>query len=203
METQSFSNSMQLAPQPAPRQPGHNRIRRIVFFSFTLLLGIVLGAIAVLLVELAISGDGQILTTAQPPSNSDIIVQAGINYITHLVDKELLASGMLNPSNVQVMMASGDQITINRDDEIIFGVTRHFSIVVEPLISSCQLQMQVIRADVAGIPVTGLVANFQTRINQSLLAKPDSLPAGFEYCKTSVRTDPKDGLFITYSAKPV
>jgi hypothetical protein len=203
METQSFSNSMQLAPQPATQPPGRNRIRRSLFFSFTLLLGIVIGAIAVLLVESAISGDGQILATAQPPSSSDIIVQAGITYVTHLVDKELRASGMLTPSNVQVMMASGDQITISGDDEIIFGVTRHFSIVVQPLIRACQLQMQVIRASLAGIPVTGLVANFQGRINQELQAKPGGLPAGFEYCKTSVRTDPKDGLFITYSAKPV
>ena len=203
METQSFSNSMQLAQHATPRHAGRNRMRRSVFFSFALLSGIVLGAMAVLLGEVALAGDGQMLATAQPPSSSDIIVQVSVNYVSHLVDKELRASGMLNPSNVQVMMASGDQITVNGDDEIIFGVTRPFSIVVQPLIRACQLQMQVIRASLAGIPVTGLVANFQGRINQELQAKPGGLPAGFVYCKTRVRTDPKGGLFITYSAKPV
>jgi hypothetical protein len=143
------------------------------------------------------------LATPQATQGGDIVIQVGVAYVTHLVDRDLKASGLVNASNVQVTMAQGDLLTINGDEQIAFGITRPFTIVVQPLIHSCQLQMHVISANLAGIPVTQLVANFEGSVNQELVSKAGSLPSGFVYCKTNVHTDARNGLFITFSAKPV
>lgn len=203
MDAQHTSNSVQKVQPSAPKQPRSGSIQRIVLPTSLFLLGIVFGMFALLTAALYISGERHVLPTTKPPQGSDIVVQVGIRYITHLVERDLQASGLVNASNVTVTMVQGDQMTINGDEQLFLGVTRPFSIVVQPTISSCQLEMHVIKADLAGISITGFVANFEGRVNQELLAKSGSLPGGFEYCKTSVRTDPQEGLFITFSAKPL
>ena len=130
------------------------------------------------------------------------MVQAGPAYITHLVDRGLRNSGMLNASHVLVTFERGDRMIITGDDQIAFGFSGHFTIVVQPLIASCGLKIHVLQANLAGIPVTGFVATFEDQVNQQLQSKPTTLPSGFVYCETSVRTDPQ-GLYLTISAKPV
>jgi len=109
---------------------------------------------------------------------------------------------MLNASHVQVTFERGDRMIINGDDQIALGFTGHFTIVVQPLIASCRLKIHVLQANLAGIPITGFVAMFEDQVNQQLQSKPATLPSGFVYCETSVRTDPQ-GLYLTVSAKPV
>jgi hypothetical protein len=186
---------------PLPQQPRRSRKRQLIIPAITFLAGITFGLVAVLIFLLGISGDRQSVSTPLPPQTSDLVAQAGRAYITHLVERDLRASGMGNVQNVQVTLEKGDQITIEGDDQLVV-FTRHFVIVVQPFIEDCQLKMRVLHADLAGIPITGFVASFEGRINQELQAKSGSLPSGFEYCKTSVRTDPQ-GLYITFSAKPL
>ena len=200
---QESNSTVKLVPQPASQLP--RRIqpwRHIIIPGITFLLGLVCGMIAILLFALSISGNGQVLTTPSPPGSSDIIVQVGPAYITHIVERDLRSSGLVNTQNVQVTLERGDQMTINGDERVLLGFTGHFTIVVQPLVDSCQLKMHVLHADIVGIRVTKFVANFESRTNQRLQNDSSNLPSGFEYCKTSVRTDPQ-GLYITYSAKPV
>ncbi len=176
-------------------------IRRIGISIITFLLGLVIGVMAVVIFLLAISGDGRVLPSSLPPSSSDITVQVGPMFLTHLVEKELPASGIGGVQNVQVTLVRGDQVAISGDTHIILNLTRRFTIVLQPLINACQLKLHVLHADVAGITVTEFAANFENRINQQLQSNSSNLPAGFVYCKTGVRTDPQ-GLYITFSAKP-
>jgi len=212
MDTQSVAKTRKLPPEPPPQRPRWGRLRtglrsrtgRIITLSAALLLGIVLGIVATIFFALFIGGGTRpVLATPQTSSGGDIIIQVGIVYITHLVDKDLHATGLVNASNVQVTMAQGDLMNINGNEEIAFGFTRPFTIIVQPLISNCQLHMHTVSANLAGIPVTSLVANFESTINQELQSKNGTLPSGFVYCKTNVRTDAHAGLFITFSAKPV
>ena len=213
MDTRSLAArpTRRLPSEPSPRKPRsgnlrawlRSRVRRIVTLSVVLLVGIVVGIVSTILFALSIGGSRPMLSNPSQTQSGDIVIQVGIAYITHLVAKDLQASGMVNASNVQVTMVQGDLMNINGDDDIAFGITRPFTIVVQPLVHNCQLQMHIVSANLAGIPVTSLVANFEGRINQELQSKSGTLPSGFIYCKTSVRTDPQNGLFITFSAKPV
>ena len=196
----SQRRTVKLAPEPAAQKPRRMLRRRFVIPSITFLLGIVLGVMAI--VVYAFSAHGSALSTPQPPASSDIMLQAGPAYITHLVDRGLRGSGIANASNIHVTLQSGDQMTINGDYDIAFGFTRHFTIVLQPLIVSCQLKIHVLQADLGGIPITRFVATFEEQINQQIQSRPTTLPAGFVYCETSVRTDPQ-GLYLTVSAKPV
>lgn len=214
--------SQPLQPQPVPppvreptpprRRPARSRswlgsrTGRIVLPSVALLLGILIGSGGLLLYALSIAGEGKVLVTPLPPSGADIVVQVGPAYITHLVDRNIRSSDLPGDvSNVRVQLARGDQMTITGDDQLgVLGVavTRHFTVVVQPAVGGCQLQMHILRADMGGIPVTGFVATFEGKINQDLKVNPDGLPKGFTYCTVAVRTDPK-GMFVTYSAKPI
>ena len=211
MDTQSLAKTRKLPPEPTLRPPRLGRLRswlsgctgRVITFSIALLLGIVLGIGATLIFALSIGGSRPVLPTSQTSQEGAIIIQVGISYTTQLVDKDLQATGVVNASNVQVAMAQGDLMTITGDEAIAFGFTRPFTIVIQPVISHCQLQMHTVSANLAGIPVTTLVANFENTINQELQSKNGTLPSGFVYCKTNVRTDAHAGLFLTFSAKAV
>ena len=180
------------------------RTGRIVVPFTALLLGIFLGVLGLLLYALAISGDQPLIATPPPPTVGNIIVQADSTYLTHLVEQNLRAAGMPgNIRNVRVNLVYGAQMTITGDDQLSLlgiGVTRQFTLVVQPYVSSCNLQMHVIHADVSKIPVTGLVSAFENSVNQQLRAK-SPLPQGFTYCATGVRTEP-GAIFITYTATP-
>ncbi len=196
--------TIKLPPEPTlpPQQARTKRILRFLIPLIALLLGLVLGVTGVMLYLLAISGNNSVLATPLPPQTNDISAQAGPLYITRIVEKDLQASGMNGVSNVAVTLATGDQITIEGDNQILPGVSRHFTIVVQPVVEDCQLKMHILHADLSGIPITGFVSNFESEANQQLQNSPSNLPKGFVYCKTSVRTDPQ-GLYITISATPV
>src|SRR5579885_1243865 len=198
--------SLPLMPPPAPRWPYLKKLRgwlrsrtgRIVLPIIALILGIFLGIFSLILYGL--TGEGRLVIV--PSSNKgNLIVE---------VDKTLIAENLRNAStpgtieNVTVDLENGDLLTINGDDMFTMfgiGVSKHFTLIVQPYVQSCVLQIHVAHADVTGIPVTGFVQSFETSINQQLLKKPTGLPGDFSYCTTGVRTTTA-GLFITYSATP-
>src|SRR5579884_2065570 len=94
------------------------RTARIVVPAAALLLGIVLGILAMLFYALAISGDRPFIITPPPPSTGNIIVQVDTTYLTHLVDQNLRTAGLPGTiSDVRVSLASGTQMTITADDQ--------------------------------------------------------------------------------------
>ncbi len=198
-------------PQPAPSTPGFVRYRswmrsrtgRIVIPLVTLWVGMVLGIATLFLYGL--SGGGQIVIVPAS-TKGDIIVEIDRAFLTQLVTKNLRDSGMPGQiENVEVDLAQGDQMTVNGDDRFSLlgvGVTKHFTFVVQPYVSSCFLQIHVVHADFSSIPVTGFTQTFENNINKQLRKKPEGLPNGFQYCTTGVRTEPV-GMFVTYSARPV
>jgi len=213
MELPRLTGPSTLPPQLPPPKQRFAKIRawlrtrtgRIVVPSAALLLGLVLGVLVILLYALAISGDRPFIVTPPPPSTGNIIVQADTTYLTHLVEQNLRTSGLPGDiSDVRVKLVSGAQMTITGNDHFSLlgiGVTRQFSLVAQPYVSACNLQMHVIHADVSDIPVTGLAQTFESSINAQLQSA-SPLPQGFTYCATGVRTEP-DGMFITYSATPI
>ncbi len=197
-------------PSKSPLKPFFDHLRdwmrsrtgRIVIPLVALLLGIIVGIASLFLYGL--SGDGK--TVPVPgPGRTDISVVADRAYITSIVSTNLREAGLPGTvENVQVDLASGDQLTINADDTfnfLGFAFTKHFTVIVQPYIGNCALQVHVTHADLSSIPVTGFVSSFESSINQQLLQKPTDLPAGFQYCATGVSTQPA-GLLLTYSAIP-
>ncbi len=210
MKKQGQPLSTPLLPPPQPRFL--NKISawlrrwtwRIVFPLITWLIGLLMGFIILLLV--VVGGDGQLHATPKIPATGNIIVEADRTFLTHLVTQNLKTSGIPGTvKNVQVTLIHGDQMTITGDDEFsVLGIdmTRNFTLVVQPYVTSCVLQVHVVHADVGSIPVTGFVSMFETEINSQLRAKPQGLPTGFTYCTVGVRTE-TGGLFVSYSATPI
>lgn len=212
MSYQNRSPSMPLSSQEqAQTTPRFARVRkwlrsrtgRVVIPLAALLVGIVLGIAAIFLYGL--KGEGQMVIV---PSSvkGNIIVEADKAYITELVTKNLRDSGMPGQiENVQIDLSQGDQMTVNGDDGFSvlgIGVARHFTLVVQPYVSSCYLQVHIVHADFSNVPVTGFADIFESHINQQLRVKTEGLPTGFQYCTTGVRTEPS-GMFVTYTATPV
>jgi len=187
-------------PQPpsiAPsRKPRFARTRiwlrsrsgRVIVPGAVFVLGIAVGVVALLLYALSLSSEGRVLVTPLPPPGEDIIVQVGPAYITRLLDRDLRDSNLPgNVENVRMRLADSDrihsaQMTITGDEQIStlgIGATRPFTIVVQPLIRDCQLQVHVLHADFSGVTVTGFAATFEGQINKQLEMKPGGLPAGF------------------------
>ena len=179
-----------------------SRTGRILVPIVALLLGIVLGIAGIFL--FGESGAGPIkvvpLTT-----RGDIIVEADSAFITQLVKKNLNNSGIPGQAqNVTVSLIAGDQMIISGEDVFPFlgvQVSRPFTFVIQPYVSSCVLKIHIVHADIGNIPVTSFSQSFEDQINQQLATKPEGLPSGFEYCTSGVRTEP-DGMFITYTAIP-
>jgi hypothetical protein len=136
----------------------------------------------------------------------DIIVETDRAFLSHLVSMNLSNAGLPGIiRNVNVELVNGDQMAINGDDTFSLfgiGITRPFTVIVQPYVRSCALLIHVVQADLSGIPVTGFVSSFESQINQQLAQKPTGLPEGFQYCATGVRTTP-DGMFVTYAATPL
>jgi hypothetical protein len=179
--------------------------------AIAFIFGIGIGVAGLLLYILSFAGEGRVVVTSLPPAGSDIMVQVGPAYITHLLDMDLRNSGLPGEiQNVQVAFADSDQIhraqmTITGSEQIGalgIGMARPFTVVVQPYIDDCQLKVNVLHADFSGITVTSFVATFESRIDEQLAMKASNLPAGFKYCLTNVRTKPQ-GLFLTYTATPV
>jgi hypothetical protein len=202
IETQTLSKGIRFANV-------HTRLQRrtgpIALAVGMLLMGLVLGIGIALLYAFAISGNSARLVTT-PARTGNIIVQANKAFLTHLVEKNLRTSGLPgNIKNVRVTLVSGDQMTISGDDGFSLlgmGVSRQFTIEVQPYVSACQLQIHVLHADLADIPVTEFARAFESQINQQLQMKSTGLPSGFTYCMVGVRTE-LQGMFVMYSATPV
>jgi hypothetical protein len=179
-----------------------SRAGRIVIPLVALVLGIIVGIASLFLY--GISGQGKVLPVPGP-GRTDISVVADRAYIISIVSMNLRESGLPGTvENVQVNLASGDQFTINADDVFsVLGVSfsKHFTVVVQPYIGNCSLQVHVLSADLSSIPVTGFVAAFESSINAQLRQQPTGMPEGFQYCATSVSTQPA-GILLTYSAIP-
>lgn len=203
--------SSQLQTQTPPRKPRFTQVRgwlrsrtgRVVVPLVALWVGIGLGIAAIVLYGL--SGEGQIVIVPSS-GRGNIVVEADKAFLTQLVTNNLRDSGMPGQiENVQVNLANGDQMTVNGDDRFSVlgvGLTKHYTFVVQPYVSSCFLQVHVVHADFSSIPVTGFTRAFEGHINQQLQKKPEGLPIGFQYCTTGVRTEPS-GMFVTYAATPV
>jgi hypothetical protein len=213
MDSESRLPTASLASQssslPPPRRSRFDtmrgRVGRILVACILFLLGLLCGIIGVLVLLFAVSSDNSPVANPGVPASSDIVVQVGTEYITHIVSNALQSSGLPgNIQNVQVTLAIGDSATLVGDDQISvlgIGTTRHFTIVIQPYIASCQVHVHVLHADLGGIAVTGFASLFEGQINSQIQVNTTKLPSGFTYCTSSVRTEPQ-GVFVTYSAKP-
>lgn len=204
--------TIKLPPEP-PRPPRFASVRawlrsrrvRRIFPIVTFAVGMVT---ALLIIVLVFSVTKDVPPVSMPGSSSQgsIVIQLGPAYITHIVAQALPTAGLPGTvKNVRVTLARGDQMTVDGDDQfsvVGIGFTEHFRVILQPYVHNCQLQIRVLHADLANIPVTGFVSSFESQINQQLQVKSSDFPKGFVYCNTAVRTDPS-GLFITYSATPV
>jgi hypothetical protein len=141
------------------------------------------------------------------PGDASIVVQFSPTYLSQIVTKEVSQASIPGSlKNIQVTMAHNAPITISGDDQMGFmgfEVTKHITIQLQPVIRACQLQVRITSAALSGIPVTFFVSSFEQRINQPLSnsINRSSLPQGFTYCVTNVRTE-TNGIFVTYSATP-
>jgi hypothetical protein len=212
MSNKNQPSSSPLPSQPEaqtiPRKPRFPRIRawlrsrtgRTVIPAVTLLVGIVLGIFTFFL--FSESGAGPIIVVPAP-SKGDIIVEADRAFLTQLVTKNLKSSGLPGQiQSVEVNLTQGNQMTMSGEDMLSIlgvGVTRHFTFVVQPYVSSCVLQIHIVHADFSNIPVTRFAQGFEIHIDKQLQKKPEGLPSGFRYCTIGVRTEPA-GMFVTYSA---
>jgi len=180
-----------------------SRSGRIVIPLITLLVGVVLGIMALFL--FGESGVGPIIVVPAS-SRGDIIVEAEKSFITQLVTKNLNSSGMPGQiQNVNVNLMQGSQMIVSGEDVFsILGVQviRPFTFVVQLYVSSCVLKIHIVHANFSNIPVTRFVQSFESQINQQLQKRPEGLPGGFQYCTTGVRTE-HAGMFVTYTATSV
>jgi hypothetical protein len=192
-------------PLPGRRPTGRTVWLRTLLFAGIFLLGVVVGAVTVLFYALPIANEGQPISSSTLSSSDAIIVQVSATYIAQLVGSTIRSTGIPGTvSNVQVALIHKGPMTVTGDDELELmgvGVTKHFRLVLQPLARSCQLQVHVLHADLGGIPMTGFVAMFESQINEQLQIKPSSVPGGFKYCATNVRTEAHE-LIVTYSAEP-
>lgn len=202
----STSTSTPLPSYPdRVRVPVRGRIRRVLFACILFLLGLLCGVIGIFVLLFVISSDNSPVATPSAPTTNAIVVQVSSAYITHLVSNALQSSGLPGSiQNVQVTLATGDSATITGDDEISvlgIGTTKHFTMVIQPYVASCQVKVHVLHVDLGGIAVTGFATLFEGQVNSQIQVNTSKLPSGFTYCTSSVRTDPQ-GVYVTYSATP-
>ena len=196
------------SPQPLPIP--RSRIGHVVIPIITLLLGIMLGVLGLLLYASSISTEGPVIVTPLPPPGGDITSHISPAYMARVVQNDLPSSGLPgNVENVRVQLADSDlrhsvQLTITGDDQVGvlgFEMTRHITVVEQLFVQNCQIQVNVLHADLGGIPVTGFITAFEGQIDQQLQLKTNDLPAGFTYCVTALSSKP-GGVFVTISATP-
>ena len=178
-------------------------------------LGLVLGVLAGLLIGtmgtlfyVSSAHDASAPPSQSVPSEAAIVVQLSPTFISQIITKEVSQASIPGSlKNIRVTMAHDAPITISGDDLISvvgFVVTNHITIQLQSVIRACQLQVSITHADLSGIAVTSFVSSFESQINQQLAnsSKNSSLPQGFTYCVTNVRTE-TNSIFVTYSATPV
>src|SRR5437667_9023348 len=133
------------APVPPPAKK--RRPLRIALALLTFILGIAVGIAAVLLLILAMSGTNPPITTA-PPQPGNVSVQADATLIGPIAEKSLQEAGIPGTiTNLQVQFDQGDQMTITGSYQYrVLGipVTQNVSIVLQPYVDSCSLQMHIL-----------------------------------------------------------
>jgi hypothetical protein len=180
-----------------------SRSGRILVPIFALVLGIAVGLSS--LIWYGLSGEGP-LVIVPPGARGNLVIEVDKDFVSQLVRNDLAGAGLPGKvENVRVTLQHGARLVIEGDDTYsVFGVgiSRHFTVNVQPYVQSCILQVRVLSANLGGIPVTTFVQSFQGNINRQLAKKPTGLPEGFLYCTMAVRTEP-GGMFVTYQAVPV
>jgi hypothetical protein len=171
-----------------------------------LLSGLLIGILGTLF-YISSAHDVPVPPPQSEPGEAAIVVQLSPTFISQIITKEVHQASIPGSlKNIRVTMAHDAPITISGDDLISlmgFVVTNHVTIQLQPVIRACQFQVSITHADLSGIAVTSFVSSFESQINQQLSnsSKNSSLPQGFAYCVTNVRTE-TNGIFVTYSATP-
>jgi hypothetical protein len=182
-------------------------VSRIVLYAVFLLIGIVLGAVGMLLFQLSIGGSKSPITVAPTPGASgNVTVHADQSIIIPLLQDsvqaiDLPANGSV--SNVQVQFTNGTQMNITGDYQVsLLGVpvTQPFTLDTQLIVDNCQVQIHILQAKFSNISVTGLVSLFEDKINQKLaqLVPQNKLPGNIELCLINVATDAQ-GINATFN----
>lgn len=203
-ETPTSSTQLHLtsSSEPQPRR----RPLRITFALLTFLIGIVVGVAAVLLIILANSGTNlPIVTLPSEPGNITTQVDAAL--ISPIAEQSLAQTGIPGKiSNIQVTFTNGAEMTITGQYQysvLNIPITQHFTIVLQPGVDACKLQIHVIKANYGSIPVTGFATIFEKTINQKLQdAVPSTIENGkYAICVVGVHTRP-NSIIINFKATP-
>ncbi len=201
-------SSLSTTRKNASAQSQPVRIRRgNSLLSFLLfLLGVMLGILATLFFALFVIRDRTPIQTPVSTQPSSLTVQISSNYLTQLVSEKLKTSGMTGDiTDVRVTLTTDNRIQISGNDRfnlLVVSVTRPFTLTLQPYIQSCQPRVRLLHADLANIPVTNFVTNYEDQINHEIqFTSSNNLPSGFTYCAVNVHTQP-DALNIMYSARP-
>ena len=177
----------------------------ILLPTLTFLIGIAVGIVAVLLFILLISGNlppVPVAMSAASPTPGHVIVHIDAATITPLVEQSLQAAEIPgNITNVQVQFAEGEQMTVtgNYENSIMHvQVSNPFTIELQPLVNECQVQVHILHADFARVPVTRLAALFEDKLNQKMQFISKTTAGNITYCLTAIHTDPA-GLSATFT----
>ena len=176
----------------------------LLLAAITFVIGIAAGIGATLLFLLLISGNKAPLAVATPdasPTPGSVTVQADSTVVASALQSALQDAHIPgNVSNIRVQFASGDRMTVTGDyvyKVLVVNVTNPFTLTMQPVVNQCQLQIHILQVHFANVPVTGLVALFEDKINQQLISATSALPGHVEYCIVAVHTDPATGLSVT------
>jgi hypothetical protein len=213
-ENESSPTQIQNSPVEAQQAIGRTssptrqqNVTRIVLYAVFLLLGIVLGAVGMLLFQLSIGGTrSPVPVTLTPVTSGNVTVHADQSIITPLLQNsvqtiDLPANGSI--SNVQIQFTNGTEMNITGNYQVsVLGVpvTQPFTLDAQLLVNNCQAQIHILQANFSTISVTGLVSLFEDRINQKLaqLIPQNNLPGNIEFCLINIATD-SQGINATFN----
>jgi hypothetical protein len=207
---QTFSSPVeaQLATGSTSSPTRQRNVSRIVLYAAFLLIGIVLGAVGMLLIQLSIGGTkSPVSVAATPVTSGNVTVHADQSIIAPLLQnsmQQIALPGNGSVSNVQVQFTNGTQMNITGDYQVsVLGVpgTQPFTLDAQLLVNNCQAQIQILQANFSNISVTGLVALFEDQINQKLaqLIPQNNLPGNIEFCLINIATDDTQGITATFN----
>ena len=166
-----------------------------------------MGIAAVLLLILAMSGTNPPITTS-PPQPGNITVQADETLIGPIAEKSLQEAGIPGKiTNLQVQFALGDQMTITgayQYNVLSVPVTQNFTIMLQPYVDSCNLQVHIIQANYGSIPVTGFASIFEKQVNDKIQQVIPStvLKGSYALCTTGVHTQ-TGSIIVAFSVTPL
>jgi hypothetical protein len=215
-DKENISSPAQTSSTPVEAQPTtgstsaptrQRNVSRIVLYAVFLLVGIVLGAVGLLLLQLSIGGSkSPVPVTTTPVTSGNVTVHADQSIITPLLQnsmQQIALPGNGSVSNVQVQFTNGTQMNITGNYQVsVFGVstTQPFTLDAQLVVNNCQLQVHILQANFSNISVTGLVSLFEDKINQNLaqLIPQNNLPGNIELCLTNISTD-SQGINATFN----